>query len=93
MVKHKSAQGGIHAVVRRHESRETVSMVSKDRLLPGKQLRNVCVHHVGGSSSATLTLARKQKVLREHRANRPGPNGKCALHVKNWKAKCVCGAV
>lgn len=94
MPKHKSQQGGIHAIVTVHESRTTVKRVPKGQIEKGKQLRNVCVHHVGGATrAATLTAARKSRILREHRAHCPDANGKCSLHVKNWKAKCCAGAM
>lgn len=94
MTKHKSAKGGIHAIVTMHDLRTTVKLVPKNKIDKGKQLRNVCVHHVGGATrGVTLTAARKQRILNDHRSHRPDANGKCTLHVKNWKAKCACGAM
>lgn len=52
----------------------------------GKQLRGVCVHHVGGDDrAATLTERRKRRIIKEHSRGPLNADGKCTCHVKNWK--------
>ena len=91
MVK-RSAGGGLHVLVTVHESgRTTVSHIRPKKLKKGSRLHG-CVHHVGGEGAASLTLARRERVRKEHLKS-VGENGKCACHVKDWKRRVyACGS-
>ena len=82
----RSAGGGLHVLVTVHDSgRTTVSRIEAKKLQKGRRLHG-CVHHVGGNGAATLTLARRERVRKEHLKS-VGPDGKCACHVKDWKRR------
>lgn len=65
------------------------------KLASGKQMRNVCIHHVGGWTSASLTANRRKSVLRKHRLGlRPDGDGvHCIHHCKQWKSIGQSGGV
>lgn len=88
----QSAGGGLHVLVTTHESgRTTASRIEPKKLQKGRRLHG-CVHHVGGSSKASLTLARRERVRQEH-SRSVQDNGKCACHVKDWKRRVLtCGS-
>lgn len=71
----------------------TTKQLPPSKLEPGTQLRKVCVHHIGGTGTASLTKRRRESVLRKHRNSLVPGTFRCAEHCKNWKALARCGAV
>lgn len=76
--------GGIFVVIKPNGR---TSQVDCSKFGPGKQMRNCCIHLVGGSlKNCTLTQNRRDSVRKLHSASLCEDGVHCKHHVRNWKA-------
>ncbi len=91
-------QGILIAVDWKHKEgkRMTVKQIDPKKLQDGKKMVGMCIHHVGGSTNATITAKRRAKVRRDHeesiRKHCGGVPGRCKEHQVDWKRRAACGA-
>lgn len=61
--------------------------ISDFKLEKGKQMRNYCIHLVGGTrSNCCITKKRRETVRNDHEASVGHDGVRCKHHVNNWKA-------
>ena len=98
---HRAKNGQGLLVMVRHTlkegQRQTVRLLKPERLEKGRRMTGWCIHHVGGSTNASLTALRRQRIRLKHNKSIQihcgGEPGRCQHHYgSSWKKKAVCGA-